>query len=140
MEEEAAQPSQTSIGPFTVLISALLTLWGIVGIAIGVAEFGFQPAEWSTNTLRAAPILVSAVLDLLAGTALGVRHYLRAFHLLVLAQACRVLWSLLAQWGWLDTGHGTLEFVGLLLAWWLVRSIGATPNNPSKPTPLRGAL
>jgi uncharacterized membrane protein HdeD (DUF308 family) len=139
MEDQALQAPRRVNGPLTVLISTLLTLAGIFGVAVGIAEFGLQPARWSVNAPHAMPILVSGILDLLAGTAMGFFHYRRALLLLIFAVACRVLWYMLAQWGWLNTGRGTLEFIGLLLAWWLVRNVGPGPNNSSKPTPLRGA-
>ena len=139
MEDVGEQASRHANSSFTVLISTLLTLCGIVGVAVGVGELGFHPIDWAAHAPQAVPILVSAVLDLLAGTSLGFRHHRRAFRLLLLALACRVLWSVLAHYGWLDTGRGFLELVGLLLARSLVRNSRPGPNNSSKPTPLRGA-
>ncbi|WP_162823660.1 hypothetical protein [Lysobacter sp. TY2-98] len=139
MEAQVERPPATPNGPFTVLVSTLLTLAGIFGVAVGVGELGFHPLEWHASAPRAVPILVSAVVDLWAGTALGFGHYRRAFRILLLALACRMVWSVLAHWGWLDTGRGTLELVALLPASWLQRNSRPGPNNSSKPTPLRGA-
>lgn len=139
MEDLAKQPANRTNRPFTVLVGSLLTLCGILGIAVGAAGFGFHLSEWPANAPRAVPILVSGWLDLFAGTSLASGHWQRAFRTLLLALACRLLWSVLAHYGWLDTGRAFLELVGACVAWRLAHASKPGPNNSSKPTPLRGA-
>lgn len=123
-------------GCFAVLISSLLAFFGIVGIAVAVSRLGFSPSEWLAQYRQELPILVCAVLDLLAGIALGFERRRWAIVLLVLAVACRLLWMVLSSRGWLDTGGGGLEVLGLLVALWHERK--APPDSPSASTPLRG--
>jgi hypothetical protein len=138
MEEQRAAAPQARNGFFTIAVASLLTLGGVVGLVVGISELGFSPTDWGTNYRTGLPILVSGALNLLGGTALGFEHRRRAVLFLGLAIVCRALWSVLSQWGWLDTGRGGIEVVGLLLALWL-ETKSTRPNNSSKPTPLRGA-
>jgi hypothetical protein len=121
MEDQLPRGALLPSGPFTTIIGSLLVLSGIVGVAVGIAELALPPGGWGSNLPRVVPILGSGSLDLLGGTALGFGPRHRAIWFLALALACRVLWHVLAHRGWLDTGGGLLELVGLLLAFWLRR-------------------
>ena len=140
MEGHVSQPTTERNGCFTIAFCTFLTLVGLGGIAVGITELGLKHEAWMANAPRAVPILIAALLHLVGALALGLGYFRGAIRIFMLALACRVLWLILARWGWVETGGSLLEIVGLVLAVWLNRRPGpggAGPNNSFKPNPLR---
>jgi hypothetical protein len=125
----------------TVLVATSLTLGGIVGIAIGIAELGVRPSDWADNVPVAAPGLGAAVFALLSGTALGFGQR-RAVLFLWLGFAWSIFSSVMVHYGWAKPHPSQSHGFALLYALYLLyngRLHSSGPNNSSKPTPLRGA-
>ena len=133
----ARRPTST----MTVFVASVLTLSGIVGIALGIAEFGVQPSAWSGNVPAGAPAMGAGILLLLSGTALGFAKR-RAVLFLLLTFCWSIFCSVMARHGWTQLKPGGFSGFALLYTVYLLyngRLYGAGPNNSSKPTPLRGA-
>ncbi len=125
----------------TVVVASLLTLAGILGIAVGVAEFGVQPSAWAANVPAGAPALGAGILLLLSGTALGFARR-RAVIFLLLTFCWSVVCSVMERHGWAQLKPGGFSGFALLYTLYLLyngRLYRSGPNNSSKPTPLRGA-
>ncbi|GAB6197582.1 hypothetical protein PAGU2595_029220 [Lysobacter xanthus] len=125
----------------TVLVASVLTLAGIVGIAVGLGEFGISPSAWAAHVPAAAPALGAGMLLLLSGTALGFAQR-RAVLFLVLTFCWSVVCSVMARHGWAQLKPGGFSGFALLYSLYLSyngRLYRSGPNNSSKPTPLRGA-
>jgi hypothetical protein len=125
--------------PVTVTLGALLTLSGIVGVAVGISELGFVPQLWPASALKAVPIFILGALALLAGVELRAMRA-RTIVALALSVVARTVFLALAPFGWWSAGQSLLVIVALGYAWRLYRAgklSRAAPDDSSKPTPFR---
>ena len=103
----------------TVFVASVLTLAGIVGTAVGVAEFGILPGAWAANTPVGAPALGAGILLLLSGTALGFAQR-RAVLFLVLTSFWSIICSVMANHGWAQLKPGGFSGFALLYSLYLL--------------------